>query len=148
MSTKLMRTLPHILANRRITMASLFLILWKSSPLSISYFVKLDFFTISLVVSFVLRLSWKRCESSRKEVLFWFWLQLKLWILNWVGMSFSSCLFLKNNGAIVTPPVFYYVCVFKIVIVLVTYVKHLIVVLINDVYILGHILSWLEAFTI
>ena len=37
------------------------------------------------------KLSWECCESSRKEVLFWFCQWQKIWILNWVGMSFSWC---------------------------------------------------------
>ena len=39
----------------------------------------------------ILKLSWQGCASSRKEVLFWFWQWQKMWILNWVGMSFSWC---------------------------------------------------------
>ena len=79
MSPKLVRTQPHTVENRGITMAPLFLrlISWKSLTQSIKIFVKLDFFTNVLVVCFVfvyiatlLRAS---ADYTRKEVSFWFW---------------------------------------------------------------------------
>ena len=48
-------------------------------------------FWLFLLFWFTLKLSWECCESSRKEVLFWFCQWQKIWILNWVGMSFSWC---------------------------------------------------------
>ena len=48
-------------------------------------------FWLFLLFWFTLNLSWECCESRRKEVLFWFWQWRKMWILNWVGMSFSWC---------------------------------------------------------
>ena len=55
MSPKLVRNYPHVVENRGITMAPLFLISisWKSPPQSIKIFVKLDFFTNVLVDWFV-----------------------------------------------------------------------------------------------
>ena len=79
MSPKLVRTEPHTVENRGITMTPLFLRLmsWKSLTQSIKIFVKLDFFTNVLVVCFVfvytatlLRAS---ADCTRKELPFWFW---------------------------------------------------------------------------
>ena len=72
-------------------------IMKKSSPLNLNLcqtwlFPKFfgSFFYFDLLL-FTLKLSWECCESSSKEVLFLFWQWLKMWILNWVGMSFSWC---------------------------------------------------------
>ena len=80
----------------------------KSSPINLNLcqtwlFYKFfgRFFCFDLLL-YSMKLSWECCESSRKEVLFWFWHWQKMWILNSVGMSFSWCN-LKNNGAIVIP---------------------------------------------
>ena len=48
------------------------------------------FFYFDLLL-LTMKLSWECWESSRKEVLFWFWHWQKMWILNWVGISFSWC---------------------------------------------------------
>ena len=53
---------------------------------------------------FTLKLS---CESSRKEVLFWFSQWQNMWILNLVGMSFSWCQSQKWWCHCISP-VFYY----------------------------------------
>ena len=45
------------------------------------------FFCFDLLLLTV-KLNWECWESSRKEVLFWFRQWQKMWILNWVGMSF------------------------------------------------------------
>ena len=67
-------------------------IMKKSSPINLNLFQTWlfhNFFLLFLLFWFTLKLSWECCESSRKEVSFWFWQWRKMWILNWVGMSFS-----------------------------------------------------------
>ena len=108
MSPKLVRTWPHIVENRGITMAPLFLrlISWKSLTQSIKIFVKLDFFTNVLVVCFVfvyiatlLRAS---ADCTRKELPFWFWQWQRCeFQIDWVRLFYD--INIKNKGAIVIP---------------------------------------------
>ena len=104
----------QMLENWRITMASLFLrlISWKTHPQSIQIFVKLDFYTTFLVVSFVLIYhywQWSWAESAvspaEKKCHFGFDIGKKceFWI-EW-GWVFHD-VHLKNNGAIVIPSFF------------------------------------------
>ena len=46
------------------------------------------FFYFDLLL-LTMKLSWECWESSRKEVLFWFWHWQKMWILNDLGRTFS-----------------------------------------------------------
>ena len=72
----------NIVENRGITMLPLFLrlISWKGPPHPIKNFVKLDFFTYVLVVLFV---------SDTEEKCYFCFDGGKVWILNWVGRTFS-----------------------------------------------------------
>ena len=77
-SRKLLRTQPHIVMSQGITMAPLFLRFtsWKlihNQFKSLSNLTFSQMFWLFLLFWFTLKLSWECSESSRKEVLFWFW---------------------------------------------------------------------------
>ena len=75
-------------------------IMKKSSPINLNLCQTLLFHKIFVCFFWfdLPKLSWECCESSRKEVVFWFWQWQKMWILNWVGMSFLRCQSQKSPG--------------------------------------------------
>ena len=85
-SPKLVRTYPHLVENRGISMAPLFLwfITWKILHQSIEIFVKLDFFTNGLVVWFIFvyakigfvserAMCFFHCQNEYSKSLSWTW---------------------------------------------------------------------------